>query len=286
VGALLVGCDSSKLRAGRILNGLTGLVPVEVPLEKLVVGVVQLGALPSSWDLSVVVTTGNPDVESLRPELAIANIAVVVNGDDLSPQDVVSAGNLRGDGDALRVAVVVEDSIGTPVASLALRFTRRVAAPAVVDERALVDFEEVQFGLVDVLAVAVAGSHVSGCPAVMGAVPALLIGAAATLVVPGELDRLASGGFDSVRGRGGIHMSNDVGAGMQLAHERRKFTKARGRYTDSACHRRWAGIPNPDWSTKQATCYQGPAWKPGGSPRRSCLQPRTCRRRCDRPRQR
>jgi hypothetical protein len=174
------------LRAGRILDGLISCVPVEVPLEEVVARVVQLGTLLSSGHLSAVVTTSDFDVESLRPELAVANIAVVVDRDDLSPEDVVSAGDLRGDGDTLRVAVVVEDGIGTPVASLALSLTRRVAALAVVDERALVDLEELKFGLVDVPAVAVAGSEVSSCPAVVGAVPALLARAAATLVVPVE----------------------------------------------------------------------------------------------------
>lgn len=286
MGALLNGSDSSELRAGRILDGLTGLVPVEVPLEELVAGVVQLSTLLSSWDLSAVVTAGDLDVESLRPELAVADIAVVVDGNDLSPEDVVSAGDLLGDGDALGVAVVVEDGVGTPVAGLALGLARRVAALAVVDECALVDLEELKLGLVDVLAVAVARSHVGGCPAVVGAVPALLTGAAATLVVPGELDGLASGGFDGVRGGGGIPVGNDVGAGMQLVHERKEATISCGKHTGSACHRKWAGIPSPGWSTKQATCYQDPAWRPGGNHRRSCLQPRTSRRRCVRPRQR
>jgi hypothetical protein len=186
VGPLLDGSDSRELRAGRILDGFTSCVPVEVPLEEVVARVVQLGTLLSSGHLSAVVTTSDLDVESLRPELAVANIAVVVDRDDLSPKDVVSAGDLRGNGDTLRVAVVVEDGIRTPVASLALSLTRRVAALAVVDKRALVDLEELKFGLVDVPTVAVAGSEVGSCPAVVGAVPALLARAAATLVVPVE----------------------------------------------------------------------------------------------------
>lgn len=182
----MVRSDSRELRARRILDGLIGCVPVEIPLKEVVARVVQLGTLLSSRHLSAVIATSDPDVESLRPELAVANIAVVVDRDDLSPEDVVSAGDLRGNGDTLRVAVVVKDGIGTPKASLALRLARRVAAVAVVDKRTLVDLEEFELRLFHVLAVAVAGGEVGGCPAVVGAVPALLAGAAATLVVPVE----------------------------------------------------------------------------------------------------
>jgi hypothetical protein len=186
VGPLLDGSDSRKLRAGRILDGLISCVPVEVPLEEVVARVVQLGTLLSSGHLSAIITTSDLNVESLRLELAVANIAVVVDRHDFSPEDVVSAGDLRGDGDILRVAVVVEDGIGTPVGSLALSLARRVAALAVVDERALVDLEELKFGLVDILAVIVAGGKVDGWTAMVGTVPALLARAAATLVVPVE----------------------------------------------------------------------------------------------------
>lgn len=219
MGTLGDGCDRGEPRAGRILDGLTSLVPVEVPLEELVAGVVQLGTLLSSGHLLAVVTAGDLDVEGLRPELAVADRAVVVDGNNLSPEDVVATGDLLGDSDALSVAVVVEDGVGTPVADLSLRVTAgRVAALAVVDERALVDLEELKLGLVDVLAVAVARSHVGGCPAVVRAVPALLAGAAGTLVVPGELYGLASGGFDGVWGRRGILVGNDVGPRIQSVH--------------------------------------------------------------------
>jgi hypothetical protein len=186
MGTLLNGSDGSKTRAGRVLDSLASWVPVEVPLEEIIASLVQLGTLLSSRDLSAVFTAGDLDVESLRPELALADIAVVVDRHDLGPQDVVSAGDLRGDGDLLGVAVVVEDGVGTPVAGLALGFARGVAALAVVDERALVDLEELELRLFDVLAVAVAGCHVGGCPAVVRAVPAFLSRAAATLVVPVE----------------------------------------------------------------------------------------------------
>jgi hypothetical protein len=212
VGPLLDGSNRRELRAGRILDGRTSWVPVQVPLEEVVARVVQLGALCSSGDRSAVVATSDFDVESLRPELAVAYITVVVDRDDLSPEDVVSVGDARGNGDTLRVAVVVEDSIRTPVASLALSMTRRVAALAVVDKRALVDFKEVQFVLVDILAVSIAGSEVGGCPAMVGAVPALLVGAAATLVVPVEGYVRAGWCFGGIRRGRGVFVGNDSGA--------------------------------------------------------------------------
>ena len=284
MGPLLDGSNRRELRAGRILDGLTSWVPVQVPLEEVVARVVQFGALLSSGDRSAVVATSDFDVESLRPELAVAYVTVVVDRDDLSPDDVVSAGDARGDGDTLRVAVVVEDSIRTPVASLALSWTRRVAALAVVDERALVDFEEVQFVLVDVLAVAVAGSEVGGCPAMVGAVPALLVGAAATLVVPVKGYVRAGWCFGGVRRGRGVSVGNDVGAGVLLVHVRQSYTTGWCRRAGSACRRRRAGNPSPDSSTKQATCCRDLAWKPGGTLRRSGLPPRTPRQRCGRPR--
>jgi len=121
VGTLGDGGDRGEPGAGRILDGLTSLVPVEVPLEELVAGVVQLSTLLSSGHLLAVVTAGDLDVEGLRPELAVADRAVVVDGNNLSPEDVVATGDLLGDSDALGVAVVVEDGVGAPVADLALR---------------------------------------------------------------------------------------------------------------------------------------------------------------------
>jgi len=214
VSTLLNGSDSSELRTRRILDGLASLVPVEVPLEKLIAGLVQLSTLLSSRDLLAVITASDLDVESLRPELALANIAVVVDRHNLRPEDVVSAGDLRRDGNLLGVSVVVEDGVGAPVAGLALGLAGGVAALAVVEEGALVDLEELELRLVDVLAVAVAGCHVGGCPAVVRAVPALLSGAAAALVVPVEGYVLAGGGFNGVWGGGGILVGNDVGAGV------------------------------------------------------------------------
>ena len=110
-------CDAGA-RCG--LDGLAGLVPVDVPLEERIAVVVELSAQLSSRDLSAVVTTGDLDVEGLRPELAVLDGAVVVDGHDLSPQDVVAVGDVRGDGDALGVTLVVEDSVGAPVAGLLL----------------------------------------------------------------------------------------------------------------------------------------------------------------------
>jgi hypothetical protein len=82
-----------------------------------------------------------------------------------------------------------------------------------------VDLEELELRLFHVLAVAVAGGEVGGCPAVVGAVPALLSFAAATLVVPVEDYVRAGGSFGCVGRRRGILVRNDVGAGVQLVHE-------------------------------------------------------------------
>lgn len=60
------------------------------------------------------------------------------------------------------------------------------------------NLEELELGLVDVLAVTVAGSEVCGGPAVVGAVPAVFSAAASALMVPGE------GYFRSGGGRGGV----------------------------------------------------------------------------------
>lgn len=218
MSTLLDRSDSSEFRTRRILDGLTSLVPVKVPLEKLIASLVQLSTLLSSRHLRAVITASDLDVESLRPELALADIAVVVDRHNFSPKDVVSAGDLRWNGNLLGVSVVVEDGVGTPVAGLALGLAGGVAALAVVDEGALVDLEELELGLVDVLAVAVAGCHVGSCPAVVGAVPAFFARAAAALVVPVEGYVLAGGGFGGVWGGRGILVGNDVGADDWLAH--------------------------------------------------------------------
>jgi hypothetical protein len=102
--------------------------------------------------------------------------------------------------------------IRTPVASLAFSLIRRVAALAVVDKRALVDFEEVQFVLVDILAVSIAGSKVGSCPAVVGAVLTLLVGAVATLVVPVKGYVRPGWCFGGIRRGRGVFVGNDSGA--------------------------------------------------------------------------
>jgi hypothetical protein len=150
--------NGRQLRAGRSLDSLTSFVPVEIPLKQLVARLVQLSTLLSSRHLSAVITASDFDVESLGPELPLAHVAVVVDRYDLRAQNVVSAGDLAGDGDALRVFLVVEDRVGAPVSGLALSGAVRVATLAV--------------RLLDVLAVAVARSEVGGGPAVVGAVPA------------------------------------------------------------------------------------------------------------------
>jgi hypothetical protein len=161
-----------QLRAGRILNSLASSVPVEVPLKQLISGLVKLSALLSSRHLSAVIATGDLDVESLGPELPFAHIAVVVDRHDLRAQNVVSARDLAGDLDALRVLVVVEDGVSAPVAGLALGLALGVAPLAIIDQSGLVDLEELEVRLLDVFAVTVARGEVCGGPTVVGAVPA------------------------------------------------------------------------------------------------------------------
>ena len=181
--------DRGDLGAGSVLDDLVGLVPVEVPLEELVVGRVELGALLALGDLGAVVAARDLDVEGLGPELPVGDVAVVVDRGDLGAEDVVSAGDAAGDGDGVGVAVVVEDGVGAPLACLLLGGALGVAgALGVLGQRDLVDLEEGEVRLVDLGAVAVAGSEVGGGPAMVAAVPALLALAARALVVPVEGD--------------------------------------------------------------------------------------------------
>jgi len=216
--ALVGGRDGRKLGTRSCLDGLAGIVPVKIPLEESIVSVVELGTLLSGRDLCAVVAASNLDIEGLGPELPVGDVAVVVNGSNFSAKDVVAAGDVLRDGDALLVAVGVEDLVGAPVADLALAAALREAAVAIVDESGLVDLEELEVGLLDVLAVAVARRQVCRGPAVVGAVPALLTASASTLVVPCEGDRLSSWCLGRVGGRRCVHVSNDVGV-VQLVAE-------------------------------------------------------------------
>lgn len=103
-------------------------MPVKVPLEKSVVGGVELSALLAGWDRGAVVTTGDLDVEGLRPELPLANITIVVDRHDFRAEDIVAARDFLGDGDTLGIVVVVENGISAPVADLALLGALGVAA--------------------------------------------------------------------------------------------------------------------------------------------------------------
>ena len=62
------GC---QLGTRRNLNGLASVVPVKVPLQKRIVGRVELSSLLSSGNRSIVVTTLDGNVEGLRPELPL-----------------------------------------------------------------------------------------------------------------------------------------------------------------------------------------------------------------------
>lgn len=121
-----------KLGARSSRDGLASVVPVKIPLEELVVAGVKLGTLGSSRDL-VTGSSSDLDVESLWPELALRDIAVVVDGHHFCAEDVVTRWDLLGDGDGLGVAAVVEDGVCAPVAGRALLAAVGVTALAVVD---------------------------------------------------------------------------------------------------------------------------------------------------------
>jgi len=210
------GCQG---RTRCVLNGLAGLVPVEVPLEKFVGCVVQIRAELTRWHAGSVVAAGDMDVEGLRPELPLGDVAVVVDGGNLGAENVVAAGDFLGNGDALGVGSVVEDGVRSPVSGLALGFALGVAALAVVDQSALMDLEELEFGLVDLGAVTVAWGEVGGGPAVVAAVPALFALTTGALVVPVEGHGLAGWGVDRVGRRRSIDMGNDVGVVQFVAHD-------------------------------------------------------------------
>lgn len=213
--------NGSELRAGSITDGGAGLVPVEVPLEELVVGGVDLSALDTLGDGGAVVAAGDLDVEGLGPELAVGDGAVVVDGGDLGAQDVVAGGDGAGDGDGVGVAVVVEDGVGAPLASLALGSSLSVAsALGVASKSDLVNLEELELRLVDLGAVAVAGGEPGGSPAVVGAVPALLTVTAASLVMPVESDLGAGRGLGGVGRRSSVFVGDDVGLVDGVTHHR------------------------------------------------------------------
>lgn len=129
---------------------------------------------------------------------------------DLGTEDVVAAGDLAGNSNALSIAVVVENGISAPVAGLLLGRALRVATFAVIDQSALMDLEELKLGLVNLAAVAVAGSKVSSCPSMVAAVPSLFTGVTGTLMMPVEGDIRASLNVGSVwRGRS-VNVSDDI----------------------------------------------------------------------------
>jgi hypothetical protein len=158
----------------------------------------------------------------LGPELAVGDSTVVVDGGNLSAEDVVAGGDLARNGDTVGIAVVVEDGIGTPLASVALSLAALGVAGAlgVGSQGDLVDLEELKLGLVDLGAVAVAGSKPCGGPAVVGTVPTLLALAAAALVVPVEGDLGAGRGLGGVGRGSGILVGDDVGLVDGVTHDR------------------------------------------------------------------
>lgn len=57
--------DRGELRTRSVANGLAGIVPVEVPVEELVLGRVDLSSLDALRHRLAVVSAGNFDVECL-----------------------------------------------------------------------------------------------------------------------------------------------------------------------------------------------------------------------------
>ena len=180
---------------------------------------VDLSSLDTSWHGGTVSTTSDLDVEGLRPELPIGDSAIVMDRSDLSTEDIVAAGDTLGDGNGLLVAAIVEDGVSAPVSGLLCGVASRVAAGAVVDESALVDLEELERGLIDVLAVAGARGKVGHCPAVMAAVPANFVTAAAALMGPSESNGLAGRSFNSVRGWRSVNVSDHIGVAQLVSKD-------------------------------------------------------------------
>lgn len=213
--------DRGELRARGITEDLAGVVPVQVPGEELVFGGVDLSAFDTLRDRLAVVTASDLDVEGLGPDLAVGDGTIVVDGSNLRAQDVVARGDLAGDGDSVGVAIVVENSVGAPLASVLLsRGTLSVASTLGVGGQGdPVDLEELKLSLVDLGAVAVTGSEPSSGPAVVGAVPAFLTLTTATLVVPVEGDLRTGRGFGGVGRRSGILVGDDIGFVDGVAHD-------------------------------------------------------------------
>ena len=220
--------NGGELRARSIKDGLANGVLVEVPGEELVLGRIDLRSFNALRNGLVVVATSDLDIEGLGPELAVGDGAVVMDGRNLSAQHIVAGGDLAGDGDGVSVAVVIEDGISTPLASLAPRLSLSVAsALGVRGQGDLVDLEKLKIGLVDLGAITVARGKPRRGPAVVRAVPALLALAAAALVVPVESDLGAGRGFGSIGRGSGVFVGDDVGLVDRITHHRGKAPSLR-----------------------------------------------------------
>ena len=147
------------------------------------------------------------------------------------------------------IAIVVENDISSPFAGLLARVGVCVAGVlGVANQGDLIDLEELKLIFVYFGAIALAGSEVSGSPAVVGAVPALFVDTALALVVPAESDLGASRGLCSVGRWSGILVSDDVGAVNLVAHDRLVAPALVGLPSRRVC---WKGII--DGSTAEAS---------------------------------
>lgn len=138
------GSTGVQGRSGDVIR-VEGLVNVDE--DARVVLAVELGTQSTLG--GGISTTGDLQVETLGVALSAILVTGRVQSNDLVAQDIVSGSNIAGDGDG--PAVVVGDQVvsGPGAGS----FTA-------INETLLVDFEELQGGLVDLGAVTIAVSHV------------------------------------------------------------------------------------------------------------------------------
>lgn len=262
--------DGSELGARGAGDGGTGGVLVQVPGQKRIGALVDLGALDTGGDLCAAGAAGDLDVEGLGPELPVGDGAVVVDGGDLGAEDVVAVGDVLGDAHGLGVVVVVEDDIRGPLARLLLCAALGVAgAGRVADQATLVDLEEGELGLVDLGAVAVAGGEPGGGPAVVAAVPSdLVLGLAATGAEPLEGDLGASGGFGSEGRWRSILVGDDVRAVDGAAHHGLMSPAYYLALTLFNNSKSW--MTNLGWCTRQVSPSCSQTWSRRRSLCRSC----------------
>lgn len=147
-----------SVEQGRTRHRVAAKVRVDIKLDTLVASLVQL--FTSSTSRVGIAATGNLNVNTLHVVLRPVLLASRVQRNQLMAQNIVAVRNSLGHGE--RVGVVVLNHVVTGPG------TRRVAA---IDQTLLVDLEELEAGLVDLGAVAVAGGQVVEDGAVVGLGP-------------------------------------------------------------------------------------------------------------------